>query len=54
MTELKEFKYVTALVIELKKKIDSDDKTQYSTFYSFPKAETLINECDIDDVLESI
>ena len=42
MTELKEFKYVTALVIELKKKIDSDDKTQYSTFYSFQRLKHLL------------
>ena len=53
LTELKGFKFVRALVLELKKKED-DDKTKYSTFYSNPKAETFINESDIDDVFESI
>ena len=35
-------------------KIQSDDKTLYSTFYSNSKVETIINESDIDDVFESI
>ena len=36
------------------KMIESEDKTNYDTFYSHSKAETIINESDIDDVLESI
>ena len=35
-------------------KIESDDKTKYDTFYSHLKAETIINESDIDDVFKSI
>ena len=34
------------------KKIQSYNKTQHSTFYSNSKAETVINESDIDDVFE--
>ena len=30
---------------------DTDDKTKYSFFYSASKAETIINESDIDGVL---
>ena len=44
---------MTTLVLVLKK-IESDDKTKYNTFYSHSKAETFINENDIDDVCESI
>ena len=40
---------MTTLVLEFKK-IKSDDRTKYSTFYSNPKAKTIINESDIDDV----
>ena len=36
------------------KKIESQDKTKYGTFYSHSNAEAIINESDIDDVLESI
>ena len=36
------------------KKIESQDKTKYGTFYSHSKAKAIINESDIDDVLESI
>ena len=41
------------MVIELKK-IERDDATQYSTFYSSSETETIVNESDIDDVCESI
>ena len=34
--------------------IENEDKTKYSTFYSHSKAETIINESDIDDVFKSI
>ena len=36
------------------KNIESDDKTKYETFYAHAKAETVINESDIDDVFKSI
>ena len=36
------------------KKIESEDKTKYDNFYSNSKAEIIINESDIDDVLQSI
>ena len=32
----------------------SDDKTKYDTFYLKSKAETIINESDINDVFEPI
>ena len=44
---------MAALVLGFKK-IQSDDKTPYSTFYSNSKAETVINESNIDDVFEPI
>ena len=40
------------LVLELKK-IQIDTKTKYSIFYWNSKAETIINESDIDDVFKS-
>ena len=42
-----------ALVSELKK-LESDDEIKYNTFYSLSKAETIVNESDINDVFESI
>ena len=36
------------------KKIESEDRTKYDTFYSNWKAETIINKCSIDDVFQSI
>ena len=36
------------------KKIESYYKTKYDRFYSHSKAETIINEIDIDNVFESI
>ena len=53
MTELRGFKFVTTLVI-LFKKIESDDETKYSTFYSNSKAEAVVNESNIDDIFQSI
>ena len=53
MSELKRFRFVTALVLVFEKK-ESGDKTKYDTFYSQSKSEILINESDIDDVFESI
>ena len=40
---------MTALVLVLKK-MESDDKIKYGTFYSHSEAETIIYESDIDDV----
>ena len=34
--------------------MENDDKTKYGTFYSQSKAETVIEESDIDDIFESI
>ena len=53
LSELRGFKFVTALVLVFKK-IEREDKTKYDTFYSHSKAETIINETDIDDVFQSI
>ena len=44
---------MTTLVLEFKR-IESDHPTKYITFYSKSKAETIIDERDIDDVFESI
>ena len=51
LSELKDFKFMTTLVLEFKK-IQSDDKIPFSTFYSNSKAETIINESYIDDNLD--
>ena len=53
MSELRGFKFVKAMVLELKK-IESDNETKYNMFYSNSNAESVINESDIDDVFESI
>ena len=53
MAELKGFKFVTVLVLVFKK-IESDDKTNYGTFYSNSKAEIIVNQSDIYDVFQSI
>ena len=53
MTQLKGFKFETILVLVFKK-IESEDKTKYGTFYSSSKTEIIINKSDIDDVLQSI
>ena len=49
--QLKVFKKIHFRVF---KKIESDDKTKYSSFYWPSKAETIINETDIDDVFQPI
>ena len=51
MSELKGFKFLTTLVVEFKK-IQSDDKTLCSTFYS-TKAKIVYGN-DINHVFESI
>ena len=48
LSELRGFKFVTTLVLVLKK-IESEDKTKYDRFYLHSKAETIINGTDIDD-----
>ena len=53
MTELRRFKFVRTLVL-VSKKIKSEDKTKYDTFYSHSKTEIIIKESDIDDVFKSI
>ena len=52
LTESRKFKFVTTLVLVFKK-IESDYKTKYDTFYSNSKAQIIINESGIDDVFES-
>ena len=44
---------MTTLVLVFKK-IESEDKTKFENFYSSSKAETIINENDIDDVFQSV
>ena len=44
---------MTTLVLVFKN-IESEDKTKYDNFYSSSKAEIIINENDVDDVLQSI
>ena len=44
---------MTTLVLALKK-IKSEDKTKYNTFYSHSKAKKIINGSDIDDVFKPI
>ena len=53
MTKLKGFKFVTILILLLKK-MESDEKTKYSTFCWNSKENKTINESDIDDVFESM
>ena len=44
---------MTTLVLKFKK-VQSDDKTLRSSFYSNLKEETIVNNSDIDDVFKSI
>ena len=53
LSELRGFKFVKTLVLEFKK-IGSDDKTKYDTFYLNSKTKTIINESYTDDIFESI
>ena len=53
LIELKDFKFVTALVLEIKK-IESDGKTKYDTLYSNSIAEAVIHESEVYDAIESI
>ena len=51
LPQLRGFKFVRTLVLVFTKN-DSEDKTIYDTFYSHSKAETIINESDIDGVFK--
>ena len=51
MSELREFKFVTALVLVFEK-IEIEDNDTYDTFYWNSKAEIFISESDIDDVFQ--
>ena len=53
LTQLKGFKFVATLLLVFKK-IESEAKTKYETFYSHSKAEIIINESHINDLLISI
>ena len=53
LIQLKGLKFVTTLALVFKK-IESNDKKKYDTFYSNSKADKIINESDIDDVFKSI
>ena len=53
LTQLKGFKFMTTIVLVLKK-VKKDDKTEYDTSYSHSKREPIINENDIDDGFKSI
>ena len=44
---------MTTLVLVFKK-IESEDKTKYDTFYTHSKAETITKKSDISDVFQSI
>ena len=48
LTQLKGFKFVATLVLVFKK-IQSEQKTKYDSFYSRSKSEIIINKSDIDD-----
>ena len=53
LTQLKSFKFVTALVLVFEN-IESEDKTRYENFYSSSKGEIIMNESDIDSMFQSI
>ena len=54
LTGLTGFTFLTILVLVIKK-MESESKTKYNTFYSHSKAETIINDSDIDDnVIKSV
>ena len=53
LTQLRGLRFVTTLVLVFKN-IESEDKTKHDNFYSSWKADIIINENDVDDVLQSI
>ena len=52
-TELKDLKFMTTLALEFKQ-IENNHKVKYDIFYLNSKAETIINQNDIDGVFESV
>ena len=52
-TELKDLKFMTTLALEFKQ-IENNHKAKYDIFYLNSKAETIINQNDIDGVFESV
>ena len=53
MSELRGFKFVTALLLEFKE-TEIHDATKYSTFHLNSKVETTINRSNIDNAFKSI
>ena len=53
LTEFKGLKFVMTSVLEFRK-IERDDETKYSSLYLSSKAETVINDSDVDDVFASV
>ena len=53
LSELRSFRFVTTLILGLKK-IQSDIKHYIALFFSNSKAKTIINESEINDVFESV
>ena len=53
LSKLRGFRFVTTLVLEFKK-IRSKYKTKHNNFYSSLKAEIIINEIEIENVLKSV
>ena len=53
LTQLKNFKFVTTLVLVFKK-IEKEGKTKSDNFYSCSKAKLIINDSYIDDVFHPI
>ena len=50
---MKGFKFVTTLVLVFKK-MKSEDKTRYYSFYSSSKAEIIISESDTDNMFQLV
>ena len=53
LTQLKGLKFVTTLVLGFKK-VESENKTKYDTFYSSTNSEIIIHKIDIEDVFQSV
>ena len=49
LTQLKDFKLMTTLVLVFKK-IEKEDKTKFDNFYSRSRAKLIINESYNDDI----
>ena len=53
LPELRGFKFVITLVVDFEK-IESDDATKYTSFYSNSKVETITNESKIESIWISL